>query len=71
MRFGILFNKIVQTYCEKKYSRDKKNFEIRSWRPRICKILESERSEQFLLTECFFAYSWRFLISNKLLQFLL
>ena len=39
-----------------------KMFEIRGWRPRICKILgvtrtiysNSERSEQFLLTECFF-----------------
>ena len=39
-----------------------KNFEIRGWRPRICKIFEitrtiysnSERSEQFLVTECFF-----------------
>ena len=39
-----------------------KNFEIRGWRPRICKICEitwtiysnSERSEQFLVQECFF-----------------
>ena len=28
----------------------------------------SERSEQFLLTECFLTCSWRFLISNKLEQ---
>ena len=28
----------------------------------------SERSEQFLVTECFLTYSWRFLISNKLEQ---
>ena len=28
----------------------------------------SERSEQFLVTECFFTSSWRFLISNKLEQ---
>ena len=39
-----------------------KNFEIRGWRPRICKNFEitrtiysnRERSEQFLVTECFF-----------------
>ena len=39
-----------------------KSFEIRGWRPRICKhfeitrtiYLNSERSEQFLVTECFF-----------------
>ena len=39
-----------------------KSFEIRGWRPRICKNFEisrtiysnSERSEQFLVTECFF-----------------
>ena len=39
-----------------------KGFEIWGWRPRICKIFEiprtiysnSERSEQFLVTECFF-----------------
>ena len=28
----------------------------------------SERSEQFSVTECFLTYSWRFLISNKLEQ---
>ena len=40
----------------------KKFFEILGWRPRICKIFEitrtiysnSERSEQFLVTECLF-----------------
>ena len=40
----------------------RKTFEIRGWRPRFCKIFEitrtiysnSERSEQFLVTECFF-----------------
>ena len=51
--------KIVLTYCEKKlFKWSKKNF----WRPRICKIFEitwaiysnSERSEQFLVAECFF-----------------
>ena len=36
-----------------------KTFEIQGWRPRICKITRtiysnSERSEQFLVTECFF-----------------
>ena len=39
-----------------------KTFEIRGWRPRICNVFEitraiysnSERSEQFLVTECFF-----------------
>jgi hypothetical protein len=49
--------KIVLTYCEKKlFWRSRKTFEIQGWRPRIFKILKilSERSEQFLLTECFF-----------------
>ena len=40
----------------------RKTFEIRGWRPRICKKIEitwtiysnSERSQQFLATECFF-----------------
>ena len=43
------------------------------WRTRFCKIFEitrtiysnSERSEQFLVTECFLTYSWMFLIPNK------
>ena len=46
-------------------------------RPRICNIFEitrtiysnSERSEQFLLTEYVFNFSWGFLRSNKLEQF--
>ena len=55
--------KIVLTYCEKKmFEWLRKTFEIRGWRPRICKIFEivrtiysnSERSEQFLVTKCFF-----------------
>ena len=55
--------KIVLAYCEKKNVLvTEKAFEIRGWRPRICKIFEitwtiysnSERSEQFLVTECFF-----------------
>ena len=43
---------------------------------RICQYFEitrtihskSERSEQFLVTDCFLTCSWRFLISNKLQQ---
>ena len=55
--------KIVLTYCEKKLSWwSRKTFEIQGWRPRIFRILEitwtiysnCERSEQFLVTECFF-----------------
>ena len=55
--------KIVLTYCKKKlFYWSRKTFEIRGWRPRIFKIFEitrtifsnSERSEQFLVTECFF-----------------
>ena len=30
--------------------------------------LNSERSEQFLVTECFLTCFWRFMISNKLEQ---
>ena len=53
--------KIVLTYREKKlFQWSRKTFEIRGWR--ICKNFEiarticsnSERSEQFLVTECFF-----------------
>ena len=52
-----------QTYCEKKlFQWSRKTFEIRGWRPKICKNFEitrtfcssSERSEQFLVTELFF-----------------
>ena len=55
--------KIVLTYCEKKlFFWSRRTFEIQSWRSRICKNFEitgtiysnSERSEQFLVTECFF-----------------
>ena len=55
--------KIVLTYCEKKmFEWSRKTFESRGWKPRICKSFEitrticskSERSEQFLVTECFF-----------------
>ena len=61
--FWYFVSKIVLTYCEKKlFQWLSKTFEIRGWRPRICKIFEitrtiysnSERSEQFLVTECFF-----------------
>ena len=50
-------------YYEKKlFYWSRKTFEIRGWRPRICKNFEitriiysnSERSEQCLVTECFF-----------------
>ena len=61
------------TYCEK---RSKETFEIRGWRPRICKIFEitrtihsnSERLEQFLKQNAFLTHSWRFLRSNYLEQ---
>ena len=55
--------KIILTYCEKKlFKWSRKTFEIRGWRPRICKNFEitrtiysnSERSDQLLVTECFF-----------------
>ena len=67
--------KIVLTYCEKKYSSDReKLLKFEAEGPRICKIFEitrtiysnSERSEQFLVTECFLTCSWRFLRSNKI-----
>ena len=52
----------------------RKTLEIRGWRPRICKFFEititiysnSERSEQFLLTNAFLSCCWRFLRSNEL-----
>ena len=55
--------KIVVTYCEKTlFYWLRKTIEIQGWSPRICKYFEitrticsnSERSEQFLATECFF-----------------
>ena len=75
---GILLPKLFwPTYCEKnlfKWSR--KTFEIRGGRPRIFKDFEitgaiysnHERSEQFMVTECFLTCSCRFLTSNKLEQ---
>ena len=58
----IFVTKIVQTYCEKKlFYWSRKTFEIRGWRPRICKneitrtiYSNSERSEQCLVAECLF-----------------
>ena len=57
---------------------DPEKLDIRGRRPRICKhfeitkifYLNNERSEQFLVTKCFFKLrgSWRFPISNKLEQ---
>ena len=55
--------KIVLTCCKKTlFYWSRKTFEIRGWRLRICKIFEStgtiysnrERSELYLVTECFF-----------------
>ena len=47
--------KIVLNYCEKKlFLWSRKTFESWVWRPRICKHFDNERSEQFLVTECFF-----------------
>ena len=55
--------KIVLLNCEKKlFLWSRKTFEIQGWRPRIYKNFEiswtiysnSERSEQFLVTVCFF-----------------
>ena len=60
----LLWEKIVLISKFKAESQEfaKKTFEIRSWRPRICKIFEitrtiyssNEMSEQFLVTEYFF-----------------
>ena len=60
---GILFPKLFWPSVRKSCSCDgEKTFEIRGWRPRNCKkfkitrtiCLNSERSEQFLVTEWFF-----------------
>ena len=60
---GILLPKLFWPTVRKNCSKwSRKNFEIWGWRARICKIFEitrtiysnSERSEQFLVTECFF-----------------
>ena len=63
LRNWYFVTKIVLTYCEKKlFQWSGIFFEIWGWRPRIFKHFEitrticsnSERSEQFLVTECFF-----------------
>ena len=52
---GILLPKSFWPAVRNNCSSDReKNFEIRGRRPRICK--NSERSEQFLITECFFRF---------------
>jgi hypothetical protein len=60
---GILLPKLFWPTVRKKCSSNReRTLEIRGWRPRICKTFEitrtiysnSERSEQFLVTECFF-----------------
>jgi hypothetical protein len=72
-----LFTIIVVTNCKKKmFQWSRKTFETRGWRPRFWKNFEisgtiysnSERSEQFLVTECFLTCSWELLTSKKLEQ---
>ena len=59
-RNGILLPKLFWPNVRNCSSDQKKRFEIQGWRPRICKIFEITgtishiRSEQFLVTECFF-----------------
>ena len=75
---GILLPKLFWPTVKKKCSSDwEKTFEIQGWRLRICKnfeitwtiYLNSGRSEQYLLTECFLTYSWRFLMyENRNMQ---
>ena len=64
-RNGILLPKLFWPTVRKNCSSDRKTFEIRGWRPRICKIFQitrtiysnSEMSEQFLVTEhCKYIY---------------
>ena len=60
--FGILLPKLFWPTVRENCSSDREKLEIRGWRPRICKTFEitrtiysnSERSEQLLVTECFF-----------------
>ena len=60
---GILLSKLFWPDARKNCSSD------RGWRARIWKsYLNSERSEQFSVTEYFLTCSWRFLRSNKLEQ---
>ena len=66
--------KTVLTYCDKKLLWW--FFEIQGWRLRICKnfeiprtiCLNSDRSEQYLVTESFLTCSWRFLRYDKVEQ---
>ena len=59
---GILLPKLFWPTVRKNWSSDREKLVIRGWRPRICKNFEitrtiyssKERSEQFLVTECFF-----------------
>ena len=68
-----LFWPTVRKNCS---SDREKLLKIPGWRPRISKIFEmtriiysnSERSEQFLVTECVLTCSWRFLTFNNLEQ---
>ena len=67
-KLGLFINSILlpkffwPTERKKMLQWSKKTFEIRGWKPRIFKIFEitrtiysnRERSEQFLVTECFF-----------------
>ena len=70
---GILLPKLFWPTVRKNWSSDP---EIRDWWPRICKILEitwtiysnSERSEQFLVRECFFNLLLEVFQINKLEQ---
>ena len=59
----VFITKVVLIYCKKKMlNGSRKTFANWGWKPRIRKIFEitgtiylnSERSEQFLATECFF-----------------
>ena len=63
LKNGILLPKLFWPIVRKNCSTwSRKTFEIQGWRPRICKNFEitrticsnSERSEQFWVTECFF-----------------
>ena len=69
--------KIVLTYSKKKlFLWSRFFFEIRGWRPKICKHFEitrticsnSERSEQFLVTECFFLEVSQIILLQKIDQ---
>ena len=76
-RNGILLPKLFWPTVRKKWTRDwEKLLKFEAEGQEFAKILRklgtiysnSERSEQFLVTECFLTCSWRFLISDKLEQ---